>query len=291
MRVIRAEHMGWCFGVRDAVKLVTEHARWGPVTVLGDLVHNESVNAALRARGVQLTRELDHVANATVIITAHGASETMLAQARQAVPIVVEATCPLVHFAHRSLKELTTAGYHPVIIGQRDHVEVRGMTGDLPAFDVVLSPDEVRQLSPRDRFGVVAQTTQPLDRVQSLVALLRECFPLSEVRFTDTVCLPTKQRQNAAIELARQCDVVVVIGGRHSNNTNELAQTCARHCRRIVRIETASDLRAEWFADTDTVGITAGTSTPDPIINVVEQWLADLPGRIHEQTHVDSTYS
>lgn len=273
MRIIRAEHLGWCFGVRDAVQLVTEQARQGAVTVLGDLVHNESVNAALRAQGVRLTRDLDQVRTGTVIITAHGVSAAALAQARQAVPRVLEATCPLVHFAHRAVKELVADGYHPVVVGQRDHVEVRGLTGDLREFDVVLTRDDVWQLAPRDRFGVVAQTTQPIDRVRWLVALMRQAFPAAEIRFSDTVCLPTKQRQAAAVALARQCDVVVVIGGRHSNNTNELAQTCAQHCRRVVRIETASDLRAEWFTRSDTVGLTAGTSTPDELIDEVEDQL------------------
>ena len=172
-----------------------------------------------------------------------------------------------------ALKELVAGGFHPVIIGKRDHVEVRGLTGDLRDFDVVLNPDDVWQLAPRDRYGVVAQTTQPIDRVRWLVALMHQAFPRAEIKFTDTVCQPTKQRQSAAVELARQCDVVVVIGGRHSNNTNELAETCANHCRRVVRIETAADLRPQWFAETDTIGLTAGTSTPDDVIDAVENQL------------------
>ncbi len=271
--------MGWCFGVRDAVKLVTEQTHRGAVTVLGDLVHNESVNAALRAQGVQLTRDLDRVETDTVVITAHGVSDSALRRARQTVPRVLEATCPLVHFAHRALQELVATGFHPVIIGQRDHVEVRGLTGDLEEFDVVLKPLDVWQLAPRDRFGVVSQTTQPMDRVRWLVSLLHQAFPRAEIKFTDTVCLPTKQRQTAAIELARLCDVVVVIGGRHSNNTNELALTCGQHGRRVVRIETAADLRAEWFDEDDTVGITAGTSTPETAIDEVERWLWSLQRR------------
>ncbi len=122
-------------------------------------------------------------------------------------------------------------GFHPVIIGKRDHVEVRGMTEDLDEFDVVLSEADVASLRERPRFGVIAQTTQPIDRVRQLVRLIRERFPESEVRFIDTVCQPTKQRQNAAVELAQKCDVVIVIGGAHSNNTHELVKTCSRFCR------------------------------------------------------------
>ena len=143
---------------------------------------------------------------------------------------VMEATCPLVRLAHRAVAKLARDGYHPVIVGKRDHVEVRGLTEDLEDFDVVLSEADVFELRERARFGVAAQTTQPIEKVRALVELIRRRFPHSEVRFVDTVCRPTKQRQNAAIELAQQADVVVVIGGAHSNNTQELVTTCGRYC-------------------------------------------------------------
>jgi 4-hydroxy-3-methylbut-2-enyl diphosphate reductase len=172
--------------------------------------------------------------------------------------------------AHRSLTKLVGEGYHPVVIGQREHVEVRGLTGDLLEFEVILSPEDVEKLRERDRFGVVAQTTQPVDRVRELVRLLRMRFPRSEVRLIDTVCQPTKQRQSAAVELANQCDVVIVIGGAHSNNTRELVRTCSQYCRNVRHVQTAEDLRDAWFAGAETVGITAGTSTPDEVILAVE---------------------
>jgi 4-hydroxy-3-methylbut-2-enyl diphosphate reductase len=210
------------------------------------------------------------------MITAHGASEKALNRARARGLEVTQATCPLVHVAHRAVARLVKDGYHPVIIGKHDHVEVRGLTEDLADFDVVLSEADVFELRQHPRFGVAAQTTQPIERVRSLVELIRKRFPNSEVRFIDTVCQPTKQRQNAAIELAQRCEVVVVIGGAHSNNTHELVKTCSRFCARVHHVQTASDLRSEWFADADTVGITAGTSTPDSVIHEVERWLADL---------------
>ena len=170
-------------------------------------------------------------------------------------------------------------GFHPVIIGQRNHVEVRGLTGDLDEFDVVLCGEDAAKLGERPRFGVVAQTTQPIDRVRRLVEMIRERFPKSEVRFVDTVCQPTKQRQNAAIELAQKCDVVVVIGGAHSNNTHELVKTCSLFCARVHHVQTAGDLCAEWFSDKDTVGITAGTSTPDSVIASIETTIGSLAVR------------
>jgi len=122
---------------------------------------------------------------------------------------------------------------------------------------------------------VAAQTTQPIDKVRRLVTLIRHRFPLSEVRFVDTVCQPTKQRQNAAVELAQQSDVVVVIGGTHSNNTHELVRTCSRYCPRVHHVQTAQDLHPDWFEAAQTVGITAGTSTPDGVVEAVEARLKE----------------
>ena len=273
MKIIRAEHLGMCFGVRDAIALAVETAERGPLTILGDLVHNETVLAELRAKGIRIEQQPANVGTQTVMVTAHGASERALNKARERGLNVLEATCPLVHVAHRSLAKLMREGFHPIIIGKRNHVEVRGMTDDLGEFDVVIEAEEIQQLPERPRFGVIAQTTQPIEKVRWLVQLIRERFPKSEVRFIDTVCQPTKQRQNAAIEIAKKCDVVIVIGGAHSNNTHELVKTCSRLCERVHQVQTADDLRAEWFASEDTVGITAGTSTPDVVIDAIEQTL------------------
>jgi len=271
MKIIRAEHLGMCFGVRDAIALAVETAEREPLTVLGDLVHNETVLTELRAKGIRFEQKSATVATQTVMVTAHGASERAMNGVRHRGLNVLEATCPLVHVAHRSLQRLVGEGFHPVIIGKRDHVEVRGMTEDLEEFDVVLDENDVANLRERPRFGVMAQTTQPIEKVRRLAQLLRERFPKSEVRFIDTVCQPTKQRQNAAVELARKSDVVVVIGGAHSNNTHELVRTCSQFCPRVHHVQTAEDLHAEWFAGAEIVGITAGTSTPDSLINQVEQ--------------------
>ena len=275
MKIIRAEHLGMCFGVRDAIALAVKENAAGPLTVLGDLVHNETVLAGLRAEGIEIKQSVAEVETGRVLITAHGASEKRRREVRQRGLNVLEATCPLVRVAHDALAELVRNGFHPVIIGRRDHVEVRGMTEDLAAFDVVLTDEDVERVPAKERFGIVAQTTQPIDRVRALTARLRQKYPEAEFRFVDTVCRPTKQRQTAAVELARRSDVVVVIGGAHSNNTHELVATCRRHCARVHHVRDAEDLRAGWFADARVVGITAGTSTPDACIEQVEQ-------RIHE---------
>jgi 4-hydroxy-3-methylbut-2-enyl diphosphate reductase len=190
----------------------------------------------------------------------------------------VEATCPLVRVAHRAVMALVRDGYHPVVIGQRDHVEVRGLIEDLDDAHVVLDADDIAGLEAYPRLGIAAQTTQPLEKVQRLVGLIRQRCPHSEVRFIDTVCQPTKQRQNAAVELARHADVVIVIGGANSNNTRELLKTCRQHCARVHHVEAAAGLRAEWFLSAATIGITAGTSTPDLVIDGIEERIRDLTG-------------
>ena len=270
MRIVRAAHLGMCFGVRDAIALALDQAGSGPLTILGDLVHNPTVLAALEAKGIAVAQDAGQVTTPTVMVTAHGTSARTLARTRALGLTVVEATCPLVRVAHRAVAALARQGYHVVIVGQRDHVEVRGLTGDLDDCDVILEDADVFALGERPRFGVASQTTQPADKVRHLVDLLRRRFPHSEVRLLDTVCKPTKERQSAAMEMARQADVVVVIGGRSSNNTRELVRTCSRYCERVHHVQTDDDVRPEWFAAAHVVGLTAGTSTPDDIIDRVE---------------------
>jgi 4-hydroxy-3-methylbut-2-enyl diphosphate reductase len=270
MRIVRATHLGMCFGVRDAIALALEHADAGPLTILGDLVHNPTVLSALEAKGIAVAQQVAQVETPTVMVTAHGTSERTLARTRALGLTVVEATCPLVRVAHRAVAALARDGYHVVIVGQRDHVEVRGLTGDLGRFDVVLEESDVLALGDHPRFGVASQTTQPVEKVRHLVDLIRQRFPKSEVRFLDTVCKPTKDRQTAAVELAREADVVIVIGGHSSNNTRELVDTCKRYCARVHHVQTDADVRPEWFDAAQVVGLTAGTSTPDEVIDRVE---------------------
>jgi 4-hydroxy-3-methylbut-2-enyl diphosphate reductase len=270
MRILRAAYLGMCFGVRDAIELAERRSDIAPLTVLGDLVHNDAVLARLRSRGIGSATDPAQVATRTVMVTAHGTSERSLARTRALGLEVVDATCPLVHVAHRAVQALVRDGYHPVIVGRRGHVEVRGMTEDLEAFDVVLDEADLEGLPPRPRLGVVAQTTQPIEKVRGLVASIQRRFADADVRFIDTVCRPTKQRQTAALDLARQSDVVIVVGGAGSNNTRELVQTCARYCGRVHHVQTEADLAVDWFLGAQTVGLTAGTSTPDDVVDRVE---------------------
>jgi 4-hydroxy-3-methylbut-2-enyl diphosphate reductase len=270
MRIVRAAHLGMCFGVRDAIALALEHANAAPLTILGDLVHNPTVLSDLAAKGIAVAQDVAHVKTQTLMVTAHGTSERALARTRALGLTVVEATCPLVHIAHRAVAAFAGEGYHVVIVGQRDHVEVRGLTGDLDRFDIVLEDADVLALDEHPRIGVAAQTTQPVEKVRHLVGLIRGRFPQSDVRLLDTVCKPTKDRQSAAIEIARRADVVIVVGGQSSNNTRELVKTCARYCARVHHVQTDADVCPEWFEAATVVGLTAGTSTPDEVIDRVE---------------------
>ena len=268
-----------CFGVRDAIDLALEHADARPLTILGDLVHNPTVLAELDAKGIAVAQDLAHVTTSTLMVTAHGTSDRTLARTRALGLNVIEATCPLVHVAHRAVAALARDGYHVVIIGKRDHVEVRGLTDDLECFDVILEDDDVLALDEHPRIGVASQTTQPVEKVRHLVDLIRKRFPRSEVRFSDTVCKPTKERQSAAVEMARQADVVIVVGGRSSNNTRELAGTCARYCSRVHQVQTDADVNRDWFEAADVIGLTAGTSTPDEVIDRVEARIREVVSR------------
>ncbi len=274
--IVRAEHLGMCFGVRDAIALAQREAAAQPLTVLGELVHNATVLGDLEQRGVRFENEPERVGTTAAMITAHGASDRARARAQAAGLQVSDATCPLVYFAHEKVRDLAAAGFHPVIIGRSGHVEVSGLTEDLAACDVVLNEADLDAIEVRPRFGVVAQTTQPIARVRALVKYLQALFPRTEVRFVDTVCRPTKQRQKAAVELAQQSDVVLVIGGANSNNTAELARTCGEFCESVYYVQRPDDVRAEWLPEDGVLGITAGTSTPDETIDAVEARVREI---------------
>ena len=263
MKIHIAQHYGLCFGVRDAIAQAERLAGEAPLTILGELVHNPVVRERLAARGVAEGR-LDTpgaAQTAQVMITAHGASDTARAAWRAAGFGVADGTCPLVRHAHEQLRTLVALGCQPVVIGQRGHVEVLGLTGDFPNAVIVENEADLASIPPAIRYGVIAQTTQPLEHVEALVAALRARFPGSEIIFRDTVCQPTKNRQLALKKLIAECDTMVVVGGRNSNNTRQLAAAAEAGGRRVFHITRAEELRREWFVHTDRVGVTAGTST------------------------------
>ncbi len=277
MKVRVAEHMGMCFGVRDAVELALRLTRQGPLTILGDLVHNPDILTQMDQAGAVRARRLEEVQTRPVLLTAHGTADRVKLQLRSEGHQVHDATCPLVKRVHQTIDRLVAEGRHPVVIGQADHVEVRGLVGDLAEYSIILSDEDLDQLEEplrrNPRLGIVAQTTQPLALVENLVAAIRQRFPAADIRFVDTVCQPTKERQEAMHRLAADCDVVVVVGGPESNNSRKLTELARSLGRPAYQVAGAAELRPEWFCGARVVGLTAGTSTPDATIEAVRQWL------------------
>jgi 4-hydroxy-3-methylbut-2-enyl diphosphate reductase len=275
MNIHLASHYGMCFGVRDALRATHTAAQTEPVTILGQLVHNPVIESHLTRLGVKKgdLRDINSAATRHVVITAHGAADAQREAWRQSGSTITDTTCPLVRKAHQALAVLVSEGYHPVVVGQREHVEVRGLIGDFPEATVVLERGDLAQVPGHSRLGVISQTTQPLERVLALVDGLKRRHTSSEVRFIDTVCHPTKQRQAALESLCRDCDIIVVVGGRNSNNTRQLADKAAALGAKVIAIETEQDLQARWFEGASEVGVTAGTSTLDETVTAVMERL------------------
>ena len=275
MKVIRARELGMCFGVRDALQIADSVRAPSQVTIHGELVHNPQVSDRLSDAGFQqLPEERRETAAATpiVLITAHGISNTERERLEAENKELIDTTCPLVRRVHEAALELQSEGRHVLLIGKPGHVEVQGIVEDLDSYDVIADPDDVKCYASR-MLGIISQTTTPPDLAADVCAHIQLHNPLSDIRLIDTVCQPTKARQQAMLELLQRVDAVVVVGGHNSNNTLRLVQLCHKHLTPAVRVECADDLEPEWFDDVTTVGLTAGTSTSDETIDAVHQAL------------------
>ncbi|PYK94695.1 MAG: 4-hydroxy-3-methylbut-2-enyl diphosphate reductase [Verrucomicrobia bacterium] len=278
MKVITAEHFGICFGVRDAIAQAQALAREAPLTILGELVHNPIVREQLRAQGVHEEPSDRAPQTSRVMFTAHGASDKRREALSKSGLVVADGTCPLVRYAHEQLKRLVQAGYFPVVIGLANHVEVRGLVGDFADAFVINESADIQNLPAQPRYGIISQTTQPIDRVRALVAEIARANPGAEIRFADTVCKPTKDRQLALKKLIEVAEVivVVVVGGRQSNNTRQLVETCRAAGKRALHIERPEELQPEWFRGVRVVGLTGGTSTLPETVEAVRQRLEEF---------------
>jgi 4-hydroxy-3-methylbut-2-enyl diphosphate reductase len=269
-----------CFGVRDSLAVIAGIEEPGTVTIHGELVHNEIVQSQLAARGFALRGEDERKRSLpetpTVLITAHGVSDRERKRLEAAGTQLVDTTCPLVARAHEAASALAAEGYHVLVIGRRGHVEVEGLTGDLAQFDVIESADEVRSYT-HARLGIVCQTTATEREVASIRAAVAAHNPGASIKFVDTVCLPTKEHQRALERLLEKVDAVVVVGGRNSNNTRELASRCRERGKPVLHIQSAADLDPDWFRHFASVGLTAGTSTLAETVDEVYRalvWIA-----------------
>ena len=281
MKVTVAKALGTCFGVQDAIDLAMDEAYRDKLTIIGQLVHNPQVVEDLRIRGVHIVDKLDDtITTANVMITAHGAPDSMHETARKMGYNVIDASCPLVLRVHKAIAGFVREGFHPVVIGQASHVEVKGITGDLNDYTIIANEDEISTLAQYEKIGIVSQTTQQVQHVKSLIDKIHETYPAMEIRFQDTVCQPTKDRQVAARELTSEVDLMIVIGGYNSSNTKKLKMVCDESGVEAFHIERASQLSPEMFEGREHIGITAGTSTPREVIEEVYLAILSMPGVI-----------
>ena len=275
MKIIRAKDMGMCFGVRDALQLTDQIDAPEQVTVHGELVHNPIVIQKLADAGFAQAPEQDRQQIPTtplVLITAHGVSDRERARLESHGKQLIDTTCPLVRRVHDAARELASEGRHVLIIGKPGHVEVMGIVDDLQSFDVIPNPEAVRTYA-QSRLGIICQTTMPSELLVEIKATIESKNTGADIRFIDTVCHPTKRRQQAMVELVAQVEAVVVVGGRNSNNTKRLAEFCLQRGIPARHVTCADELEASWFDRFETVGLTAGTSTLDETIDRVHDRL------------------
>ncbi len=283
MRIVRARAMGLCFGVRDALKATRAVPRPEQVTIHGELVHNESVLTELARRGFHAMPEGDREAmphTPDVLITAHGISDRERSRLKAGGKRLFDTTCPLVTRVHEAARALERdESRYVLVIGRRGHVEVRGIVGDLNRFEVLERVEDVRRL-PHRRLGIVCQTTATMREAEAIVQRVRECNPTADIRFLETVCQPTRDRQEALDELLDEVESVVVVGGRRSNNTRRLVARCLQRGTPALHVQSPGDLDPDWFRGFRSIGLTAGTSTPDEIIEAVHRAMLSIARRI-----------
>ena len=291
MKLIRANEMGMCFGVRDALSATGAVSDPTLVTIHGELLHNPLVTRRLAEAGFRQSPESSRSSTAgtpLVLITAHGISDAERRRLAGANKQLIDTTCPLVRRAHDAAQELQAEGRHVLVIGKAGHVEVEGIVDDLNSYDVVGEASEVDRYESL-RLGIVCQTTMPPDLIADVYACVRRRNPLADIRVIDKVCQPTKLRQRALLDLVRRVNAVVVVGGRSSNNTRRLVRLCLEHRTPVLHVESADDLELPWFEHVRAVGLTAGTSTLDETIDEVHRALerigsVDEPEERHDET-------
>ncbi len=282
MKILLAKDAGYCFGVRDAVDLAYETAKkHGDVYMLGHIVHNENVVNALDGAGAKVVDTLEEVPDGKpILFRAHGTSVDTWGDAKSKDMNIVDATCPLVWEIHEEVKKLESEGRKIIIVGDHGHDEVVGIASQVKDPIIVATPEEAAALRKTKRAGVVSQSTQTIENVQEIINIIMT--KVFDLRFVNTICFPTKRNQTQIKELAKQCDVMIVIGSFTSANSKRLTALAKERNQNSYQVTCADDIKLDWLKNAEVVGVSAGASTPDSIIDEVLTKIKEI-GQVPEE--------
>ena len=278
MKIELASSYGFCFGVKRAIEIAEEHK--GSVTY-GPLIHNkDEIDRLKNGFNIGLAEKLEDIEkDGTVVIRTHGIPKNELAQLNTQDHKVIDATCPYVTTPQNIVQNMSEDGYSIVIFGDADHPEIKGVVSyaqDLDDAFIVLEAEELESLPLKGKVAVVSQTTKkPEDFAKIVTALMST---RKEIRVFNTICNATFENQDAAADLAKEADVMIVIGGKHSSNTKQLHSICKRDCEDSYLIENCKELDSSWFEDKNLCGISAGASTPDWVVQNVIDKIEEMRG-------------
>jgi len=269
MKILLAKDAGYCFGVRDAVDMAYNTAeKHDDVYMLGHIVHNENVVNDLDKAGARVVASIDDVPDGKpILFRAHGTTVNTWDEAKTKDMNIVDATCPLVWEIHEEVKKLEKEGRKIIIVGDHGHDEVVGIASQVNNPIIVASPKEAKALKKTKRAGVVSQSTQTIENVQEIINIIMT--KVFDLRFVNTICFPTKRNQTQIKELAKQCDVMVVIGSFSSANSKRLTALAKERNNNSYQVTCAEEIEPKWLEGAETVGVSAGASTPDNIIHDV----------------------
>ena len=284
MKITIAKDAGYCFGVRDAVNLAYDTAQnHGEVYMLGTIVHNEKVVEDLSKAGTQVVDSLNEVPKEKpILFRAHGTAPNIWDEANNKKMNIIDATCPLVIEIHEEIKQLAAERRKIIIIGDHGHDEVVGIAAQVKNPIIISNAEEANSLRKMKKAGVVSQSTQMIENVQKIVNILMQ--KVYDLRFVNTICFPTRRNHEQIKQLATQCEVMIVIGSFTSANSKRLTQLALERNKRSYQVTNANDLEVSWFENCKTVGISAGASTPDDIINDVVKRIKEIGQTTEEET-------
>ena len=285
MKIFVARDAGYCFGVRDAVNLAYDSAKnYGDVYMLGTIVHNERVVNDLETAGAKVVNTLDDVPSGKpLLFRAHGTPPKMWEEASKKNLKLIDATCPLVTEIHDDIKNLENEGRKTIIIGDHGHDEVIAIAAQVKKPIIISNLEEAKALRKMKKAGVVSQSTQMLENVQEIMDILLE--KVFDLRFINTICFPTRRNHKQIKELAKKNDVMIIIGSYTSANSKRLTQLSLERNKRSYQVTSATDIDSSWFENCNSVGISAGASTPDETIKEVISKIKDI-GKVSEKEEI-----